>query len=95
MGLDPTNVHSTLVPLLPMAERWGIGDDIDRDVAVANASVEELRELADCLDDPETGILLEWLTGPESQREPLTKEYCALTCLVMAVQQAKVVLSRR
>lgn len=46
MPLNPSNIPAALVPLLPMAEQWGIGDDFEREAAVSNASREELESLA-------------------------------------------------
>ena len=72
-----------------MAEKWGIGDDGDREDAVDRASRDELDELIGCLDDIDDKLLDEWLTGAESQRQPPSREYIAITCLTMARESGK------
>ena len=44
-GLDDSKVPQEFRHLLPLAERWGIGDDIDRFEAVERATPEERAEL--------------------------------------------------
>jgi hypothetical protein len=43
--LSAANVPEDLRDLLPLAEKWGIGDDVDRTEALKRASDEELRAL--------------------------------------------------
>ena len=92
--LDPNNVPGALVPLLPIAAKWGIGDDLERAEAVQNASRAELEELVrsiDCINDKD---LYGWLEGSESYSERPTREYLAITCLTMAIDLAKSKLRR-
>jgi hypothetical protein len=93
--LNPANVPPELALVLPHAEKWGIGDDIERELAIENAPTDQLYRLAQCLDQVEDAALVSWLTGAESQKQPLTAEYVAVTCLTMAVQSAKSELRRR
>jgi len=93
--LSAEKVPSKLESILSYAERWGIQDDIDRETAIEEATQEELADVASCLDSTDDGILVEWLTGLESRKLPLTKEYVAITCLTMAVQSAKAEMKRR
>ncbi len=95
MGLDPTKVPVGVAPLIPMAERWGIEDDYERHRAVEEASLEDLQRLTRCLDTINEDDLFGWLCGPEAQSSPPTEEYCAFTCLTMAVDLAQVILTRR
>jgi hypothetical protein len=64
--LNRANVPPTLLHLAPLAERWGIGDDLDRDKLVSEASLDELRELTQCIDDAADDALRDWLAGKES-----------------------------
>lgn len=90
MKLDPKRIPSGIVSLIPLAERWGIEDDLERSYAIDNADRNELAELAHCLDQIDTTELEEWLIGLESFRERPSREYAAITCLTMAVEQARV-----
>lgn len=86
---DPQRVPKEIVQLLPMAERWGIADDFERELEVRKASMTDLRGLAECLDLIEQDSLSDWLCGSESYATKPTKEYIAITCLTMAVESAK------
>jgi len=94
MPLDPTKVPSALVALLPVAERWGIGDDFEREEAVSRASREELEALVHSIDEMSDDDLFGWLSGPESYNPQPSEEYLALTSLTMAIDSAKLKLSR-
>ena len=93
--LDPKNVPEPLVSLLPIAERWGIGDDFEREDAVTNATIEELEALIHSIDDIADEDLFGWLAGPESYNPEPSEEYVALTNLTMAIDSAKLKLQRR
>lgn len=80
--------------LLPMAEKWGIGDDYEREAAVANASRQELETLVHCVDGVNDDDLYGWLAGPESYNPNPTPEYLAITCLTMAIDSAKLKLRK-
>ena len=71
-----------------MAERWGVGDDFDRDAVVDQAPAQDLRELAHCLDDVDDSFW-QWLAGPESFSADPSEEYLAMTALTMAVAAAR------
>ena len=81
MPLNPRNVPPGLVPLLPMAEKWGIGDDFEREAAVSNASRRELESLVRSIDNISDADLYGWLSGPESLNPNPSQEYLAITCL--------------
>jgi hypothetical protein len=93
--LDPTKMPAALLSLLPMAERWGIGDDYDREHLVHAASDEDLTQLIHCIDDIADADLFGWLSAPEADNPKPTEEYLAITCLTMARDSARVVLSKR
>lgn len=94
MTLSAANVPATLAPLLPLAQKWGIGDDFEREAAISNATRRELEGLIHCTDNVSEDDLYGWLAGPESFNAKPSREYLALTCLTMAIDSAKVKLQR-
>jgi hypothetical protein len=94
MPLNPDKVPLVLALLLPMAEKWGIGDDFEREAAVTNASRQELESLVHCIDDISDADLYGWLSGPESFNPNPSQEYLAITCLTMAIDSAKLKLQK-
>jgi hypothetical protein len=60
--LDPEQVPSHLLHLVPLAEKWGIGDDIIRNDYIAKATEAEKRELHDAFYEPFEEVT-EWLSG--------------------------------
>ena len=94
MALDPTKVPAPLRQLLPVAEKWGIGDDFEREAAVSAASQEELESLVHSIDAIGDDDLFGWLAGPESYNPNPSQEYLALTTLTMAIDSAELKLSR-
>jgi hypothetical protein len=94
MQLDKTKVPAPLTPLLPVAEKWGIGDDFERERALDAASRQELEFLVHSIDAMSDDDLFGWLAGPESYNPNPSKEYIALTALMMAIDSAKTKLRR-
>jgi len=94
MPLNPDNIPSVLAPLLPHAEKWGIGDDFEREAAVANASRQEIEMLVHCIDGVTDADLYGWLSGPESFNPNPSPEYLAITCLTMAIDSARLKLQK-
>jgi hypothetical protein len=91
VDLRPDRVPAPLRGLLALARRWGINDDGYR-WEVERASPSQLRALVaavDAVDDP----AWDWLVGPEAERQPLLPEYLAVTCLLMAYDQARLRLA--
>ena len=95
VAVDPTDVPLALRALIPLAEQWGIGDDIDRTSAVKGADPEELKMLVTAVDSTPSDAWEKWLTGPESFSSSPTDAYLAFTCLLMACDQARLDLARR
>jgi hypothetical protein len=95
-ALDPQKVPYWAVRLVPYAERWNIGDDGGRGIAVNALDDAALENLAQCLDD--TPEFWGWLAG-ESERlgseYSKSEELLAMTVLGMAVDYAKVHLAIR
>jgi hypothetical protein len=88
MPLDPKRIPAELIPLLPLAEKWGTGDDLVRSERVDTASIEEVRELIKAVTSPDYP-LFEWLSGPESYSAHPSEEYIAFCNLSDAYDQAK------
>lgn len=81
--LDHSKVPVELHPLIPLAEKWGISDDLIRADFAAKAGEAAVRELAETLrayDD----ALDAWLAGSEVNAPELSKEYIAFSCMRMA-----------
>lgn len=99
-GENRPTIHldSSLVPApfrqwIPLAERWGIADDLIREDCVYKAAPDELRELlafADAYED----VLTEWLAGPAAGSPPFSDEYVAFSCLGMACDLARVLTAK-
>jgi hypothetical protein len=83
MRLDPALVPPDLRHLIPLAEKWGIGDDIIRNDLIDQASSSEKRELHDALYGPFERIT-EWLTLAD---RPLSDEAEAFMYLQEALDE--------
>ncbi len=94
MTLKAKNIPPSLISLLPMAAKWGIGDDCEREEAVKQAPYEELVTLVYSVDNISDADLYGWLSGPESFNAKPTEEYVSLTCLTMAIDSAKLKLKQ-
>jgi hypothetical protein len=68
--LDPARVPAPLRHLVPLAEKWGIGDDFIRNDCIDKASEAEKRELHDAFYEPFEQIT-QWLEsfGQKSMTE--------------------------
>lgn len=91
--LNPNNMPPALIRLIPMAEKWGIGDDAERELALDRASADELGAIVGCVD----GIVEDfygWLAGPESRNPRPSPEYLAMSCLALAIDSASVMLKK-
>lgn len=60
LKLDPARVPTSLHHIIPLAEKWGIGDDIIRNDVIDKSSPAVKRELHDALYEPFEGIT-EWI----------------------------------
>ena len=78
-----------------MAEKWGVGDDCEREELLQNATKEELELLVHSIDEISDEDLYGWLGGPEAKNQCPTQEYLAMTCLAMAIDSAKVKIKKR
>lgn len=75
---------------LPLAEVWGVRDDIERSLMIERASADELRAMVEAVDATPHDELYDWLSGSESQESDPSSEYIAITCLTMAADEARV-----
>jgi hypothetical protein len=78
-----------------MAEKWGIGDDIERAQLVDAATQSDLELLASCFDNVDEEAVFAWLAGPESYSSSPTDEYVAVTNLTMAFDLAVLRMKRQ
>jgi len=81
--LDPSKVPTELRHLIPLAEQFGISDDLIREDFLRHApatEVEEMKRLVAAYD----AAFDAFLAGPESGKPPFSAEYIAFTCLRMA-----------
>lgn len=94
MEFDLTKIPETCHHLIPLVERWGIGDDFDREDAVTTASQEELEHLVASIQALPTEELYDWLVAEADQGNP-SPEYLAFTCMTMAYDSARVTLAKK
>lgn len=66
--LNEDAVPAALRELVPLAQRWGIGDDKEREAAVDSASDVDRELLVAAIDDAPDD-LWSWLAGPASYDE--------------------------
>lgn len=74
--LDRSRAPAQFRQWIPLAERWGIGDDLIRDDSVHKATPAELRGLL-AFGDAYDAKLTEWLAGPDADSPPFSEEYVA------------------
>jgi hypothetical protein len=84
LQLDPANVPAHLRHLIPLAEKWGIGDDIIRNDLIDKSSVAEKRGLHDALYAPFERVS-EWLDSFAEQ--PLSPEAEAFMYMQTALDE--------
>ncbi len=85
--LDAEKVPAPLRHLIPLAELWGVPDDLIRDDMVRKApraAIEELQRVVARHDD----LLDEWLAGPEAEGPAYSAEYTAFSAMRMAADFA-------
>lgn len=80
--LNPNNVPQHLSHLIPLAEKWGIGDDIIRGDFEAKATEAEKKELHDALYSPYEKIT-DWLNSFDT----LSEEAAAFMYMQLALDE--------
>jgi len=88
-SLDSGSVPAAVRPFIPLAEKYGIGDDGYREEVVAGLDAEEREELTSFLEES-PDELWDWLAGPAPFDPSPGSEYLAFSCLVLAAESAKV-----
>jgi hypothetical protein len=81
-------------PIVPLVQHWGILDDVDRSSKVGSATRSELQELVAGVRAVDADILYGWLEGPESCARCPSDAYVHVSALIMAFEEAKVILAR-
>jgi hypothetical protein len=86
ISLDPAKVPAAMRPLIPLAERFGNGDDLIREDAVAKASPSEVEARRQAV-AAHADAFDEWLAGPEADGPAFSEEHVAFSCLRMAADR--------
>src|SRR6476469_3505388 len=81
--LDAVKVPAALRPLIPLAEQFGVSDDLIREDLITKSSAEELEAMRRAV-EAHADAFDEWLAGPEAEGPEYSEEYIAFTCLRMA-----------
>ena len=81
--LDAAKVPPGLRPLIPLAEQFGINDDLIRLDVVAKTPVGELEAMRRVVEAHDAAFD-EWLAGPQAEGPGFSREYIAFTALRMA-----------
>lgn len=84
--LDASKVPEALRSLIPMAERFGVSDDLIRDDVRRNAPPEELEQLRRAVEH-RRDALDAWLAGPEAAGPKYSAEYIAFSAMCMAADE--------
>jgi hypothetical protein len=87
--LNPENVPERLRHLIPLAEKWGIGDDIYREEAVDAANRQDIEELVEAFEATGNDAFDDWLAGPEAAGPTFSPEYIAFSDLREAYDSAE------
>jgi hypothetical protein len=83
--LDAAAVPESLRGLVPLAERWGIGDDVERGRAIEQATEAEKEQLREAVDEHGAEIT-RWLDSFD-RGEPMTDEAAAFMYMQLAVEE--------
>jgi hypothetical protein len=85
--LDPNRVPTELRDLIPLAEKWGISDDIIRSDVLEKASDDERRDLVEAL-KPRYSQINDWL-ATLSEQDQITEPMAAFMYLAEAAEEAR------
>ena len=83
-SLDPANVPLDLRPLVQMAERWGIGDDVERSEYMEQAAPTE-REALKMAVAPLQARITAWLDSFGTK--PMSDEAAAFMYMQLAIEE--------
>jgi hypothetical protein len=85
--LDPRHVPPSLRALLPLAQRFGVADDIAREALVRAADPQVVQALVVAVRDNDDALDM-WLAGPEATGPEFTEEYVAFSAMRMVADYA-------
>jgi hypothetical protein len=94
LKIDKDKVPEKLHHLIPLVQKWGIGDDGYRDEALTNANITELIELTTSISDEDANNLNEWLIDP-NEMKLCTQEYLMYSAFFLAFEYANAILNDR
>jgi len=81
--LNPARIPPEFHHLIPLAEQFGISDDLIREDVLRKTPKEEVEAMRRTI-AAHHRALLDWLAGPESYSPKFSAEYIAFSCLLMA-----------
>jgi hypothetical protein len=81
--LDPSGVPLALRHLIPLAEQFGVSDDLIRADIVAKTPAAELTAVREAVES-RADAFDAWLAGTEANGPEFSQEYIAFSCLRMA-----------
>ena len=84
--LNVNNVPEDLRHLVPLAERWGIGDDVDRNAAVDRATAADRSALEGAI-APSDARITAWLDS--FRQQPMTEEAAAFMYMQLALEEMR------
>ncbi|WP_447595860.1 hypothetical protein [Stenotrophomonas rhizophila] len=83
--LDPANVPAHLRGLVPLAEYWGIGDDVLREMMQEGESPAKKKAMADAV-NPHNAAITAWLDGLRTG-EPMSDEAAAFMYMQLGLTE--------
>lgn len=84
--LQAEKVPADLRHLVPLAEKWGIGDDVERGEFIEQATASERQDLIRAL-APHQNAITAWLDSFESN--PMTDEAAAFMYMQLAAEEMR------
>ena len=85
--IDPQRVPASLRHLIPLAQKFGVSDDLARETIVSSASIAEIEALKQAV-QANDALLDTWLAGPEATGPCFSNEYIAFSAMRMAADFA-------
>lgn len=82
--LNPEQVPEDLRHLVPLAEKWGIGDDVDRNAKVESSTPAERNELRAAI-TPASSSITTWLDS--FGKEAMSNEAAAFMYMQLALEE--------
>ena len=85
--IDSQRVPVSLRHLIPLAQKFGVSDDLARETIVSSASKAEIEALKQAV-QANDALLDTWLAGPEAAGPCLSNEYISFSAMRMAADFA-------